>query len=163
MKNFLTSWVDAESNIDDSTMDGIKDFLIIFRDTSSGLICCHMGDQASYGVWFGKDVAKKVVGLPAKRDFAFDNYNLFSDNAYRGVLRDGGFRIDHIHGEFPRPGFTEPQPLTLQRMMAVISFPDKTKGLAILIVLTNRVTIDDMPNECHNRLPKHLEMGTFYL
>lgn len=156
--SFLSAWIEDKSRISQSTMAGFLPYLIVYRETNVGLICNSIGDQSAFAKWYGKEQALATVGIPSRKDFVYDSYNKFSDAAYSGVIQSGGFRIDHISGAFPRPGYLEPQELSLQRLLASITLADESKGLAVLISLTNNVHIDAIPKGQLSKLASGLEM-----
>ena len=128
--------------------------MVIYRRYGDRWVCVEIGEKSSYAAWYGLDWAKSNVGhtighTPAGSDFA--NTIL---RAYNGVYKTGGVRFDHVFREIPQKMNDRYVPVSFQRLLLGLTFPDNSPALAVLIDRTHQIDIDGLAEEKKLAMPK---------
>lgn len=147
MKRALAAWGQAHTQIEDAAMADIRPYLVIYRKNPNGWVCVEIGVQSAYARWFGWAWSKSAIGKLSEADNAGDDYNDFISGAYARIHGEGGVRLDHLFAHLPRETSDEPIPISFQRLLMGCVFPDGTPGLAVLVLMTNQIEINELRND----------------
>lgn len=157
MKRALAAWGSAATQIEHPAMAEIRPYLVIYRKSPEGWICVEIGEKSAYARWFGWAWSKSAIGRLSHDDNAGDEFNEFIAGAYAGIHQGGGVRLDHLFAFLPRGKSDQPIPVSFQRLLLGCVLPDGTPALAVLVLMTNRVRIDDLAHD-HEPVPDDLVM-----
>ncbi|MDA7429572.1 LysR family transcriptional regulator [Primorskyibacter aestuariivivens] len=157
MKRALAAWGGAGTQIEHPAMADIRPYLVIYRKSPEGWICVEIGEKSAYARWFGWTWSKSAIGRLSHDDNAGDDFNDFIAGAYAGIYQKGGVRLDHLFAYLPSGTSDQPIPVSFQRLLLGCVLPDGTPALAVLVLMTNQVRIDDLPPD-HERVPDDLVM-----
>ncbi|WP_299504684.1 LysR family transcriptional regulator [uncultured Roseobacter sp.] len=158
MKRTLSAWGKAHTQIEDPAMADVRPYLVIYRKNPSGWICVEIGVKSAYAKWFGWTWSKSAIGKLSEADNAGDDYNDFISGAYARIHGEGGVRLDHLFAYLPRESNPDPIPISFQRLLMGCAFPDGAPGLAVLVLMTNQVEIDALPEKDVLFVPNDLVM-----
>lgn len=159
MRAALSAWGQSLTQIEDPAMEKIRPFLVVYRKYPKGWICTEIGEQSAYAKWFGWAWSKSAIGRLSEEDNAGEDINDFIAGAYARIYGEGGVRLDHLYAHLPREGSDDAVPVSFQRLLMGCVFPDETPALAVLVLMTNQIQIDDLPREKSNVVPDDLEMN----
>ena len=143
----LKSWGESEAQLDHPKLKKIRPYLIIYRRLKHDWICVEVGEKSAYSSWLGWQWAKSVIGLSFRKDPISTSSDCFIVDAYDTVARTGGVWYDHIHTKLPRTSYEELQPVSYQRLIMSLFFPDGQQAIAALVARTNRVNIRGLASE----------------
>ncbi|MEM8776872.1 MAG: LysR family transcriptional regulator [Pseudomonadota bacterium] len=160
MKDTLSAWGQANTEIECDAMESVRPFLVIYRRRPDGWVCVEIGEKSAYTRWFGWAWSKSAIGMLSHQDNAGDDFNDFIAGAYSRIYREGGVRLDHLFAHLPRESNEQPVPISFQRLLMGCVFPDETPALAVLVVMTNRIDINALENKQQNVVPTDMIMDT---
>ena len=160
MKSVVAAWGQAAAQIESEAFEDIKRSLVIYRRSKAGWVCVAVGAQSAYAEWFGQTWAKSAIGRLFHEDNAGDDINAFVSDAYQRIYRTGGIRHDHVFAFLPRPGITDPVPVTFQRLLIGCIFPDGSPALAVAVDVSKNVDIPALPAELRRHVSEDLEMSS---
>ena len=146
MRAALSAWGQSLTQIEDPAMKKIRPFLVVYRKYPKGWICTEIGEQSAYARWFGWAWSKSAIGRLSEDDNAGEDINDFIAGAYARIYGEGGVRLDHLFAHLPREGSDDPVPVSFQRLLMGCVFPDETPALAVLVLMTNQIQIDALPD-----------------
>ena len=144
LREMLSAWGQAGAQIEAPAMARIRPYIVIYRKSQQGWICTEVGEKSAYARWFGWNWAKSAQGVLSEEDHAGDEFNRFIYRAYSKIYDEGGIRLDHLHAYLPREGYDKPEPLSFQRILAGCHFPDGQQALAVLVAMTNNISIKSL-------------------
>jgi len=153
MQRALTAWGLSLAQIEDPAMADVRPFLVVYRRSVKGWICVEIGERSAYAKWFGWAWSKSAIGRLSHEDNAGNEFNDFIAGTYARIYGAGGVRLDHLHAHLPRETMAEPVPISFQRLLLGCVFPDGTPGLAVLVLMTNKIAIDALPDGFSNCVP----------
>ncbi|MFZ5965490.1 LysR family transcriptional regulator [Thalassococcus sp. BH17M4-6] len=160
MRCALAAWGQALTQIEDPAMSDVRPFLVIYRKSPKGWICVEVGERSAYALWFGWAWSKSAIGRLSEDDNAGNNFNDFIAGAYARIYGEGGVRLDHLHAHLPREDTEEPVPISFQRLLMGCVFPDGTAGLAVLVLMTNKVDISALREGTFPPVPEEFVMDS---
>lgn len=134
VRETFRAWAMAGGEIENQCLNHVRPFLIIFRYTPAGWVCCEFGEESYYVLWFGQDFARSSIGRPMKRMPAGEEFASMLDEAFHQVEATQGARLDHVYTRMPSAVGGELQPVTYQRLMMGGRFPDGSPAVLSLIV-----------------------------
>jgi hypothetical protein len=140
----LVAWGHALARIEAPEFSDVRPYLVVYRRNPDGWVCVEVGEKSTYAKWFGWAWSKSAVGRLSQEDRAGDEFNGFIANAYERIHDEGGVRLDHLFAHLPREVSDAPIPVTFQRLLMGCVFPDGTPALAVLVSISDDVTIDGL-------------------
>ena len=158
MRKTLGAWGVACTSIEDSAMKPVRPYLVVYRKRPDGWVCVEIGEKSAYTRWFGWTWSKSAIGMLSQQDNAGDDFNDFIAAAYSRIYQEGGVRLDHLLAHLPRENCDVPVPVSFQRMLMGCVFTDDTPGLAVLVVMTNRIDISSMAGQYAEVVPSDMVM-----
>lgn len=158
LRAMFSAWGQSMTKLYHPAMEQMHPYIVIYRHTGESWICADIGEKSAYARWFGHNVARNAQCILFDQDNVGDEYNAFISKAYLDVHDGVGIRLDHIHAFTQREGFVGEQPLSYQRLLVGCSLPDGRQALAVLVVLTNRISIEALSNQNVPQLSEDLLM-----
>ena len=134
VRETFRAWALAGGEIENHCLNHVRPFLIIFRHTPAGWVCCEFGDKSYFVSWFGNDFARSSIGRPMRRMPAGEEYASMLDEAFHKVESTQGARLDHVYTRMPTSSGPDLHPVTYQRLMMGGRFPDGSPAVLSLIV-----------------------------
>ena len=158
LRSMFRAWGESLTRIEHPAMAPLRPYLVLFRRTGRSWVFADVGERSAYARWFGLDYAQSARGALYNDDRAGDAFNGFISRAYAEVHNGGGIRLDHLCADLPRGSPSDHEPIRFQRILAGCVFPDGTRALAMLAVLTNRVAIEALGDADRTRMSEDLAM-----
>ena len=158
MRRVLAAWGQAQTRIEDEALAQVRPYRVIYRKSPKGWICVEIGEKSAYAMWFGWAWSNSAIGRLSQEDNAGDDFNDFIAGTYVRVYSEGAVRYDHLYAHLPRENSEKPVPISFQRLLMGCVFPDGTPGLAVLVLMTNKIDITGLKPEAENCVPEAFVM-----
>ncbi|MDW4500527.1 LysR family transcriptional regulator [Sulfitobacter sp. D35] len=158
LRESLRAWARAGGALEDSEMEHVRPYFVVFRDTPNGWICVELGDECSYVSWFGWSHARSSIGRVLEQLLAGDDFGRLVNMPYEEVHRSMGLRLDHIHTQMHREGTNALVPISYQRLLMGGRFPDGSFALLSVVDRCYDLRIEGLENTQIRSMPKDLVM-----
>ncbi len=149
----FAGWSSSRFDIEGSSMEAIKPYLISYRENRGDWICTYVGEESSYASWRGWAWAKSAVGSIFERDPISTEADGFILEAYENVMRTGSVWYDHISTKLVRSEDQVLTPVNYQRLVMCCSLPNGELSVASLVARTNNISIDGLEPGQIERMP----------
>ncbi|MEM9278921.1 MAG: hypothetical protein AAGA76_10125, partial [Pseudomonadota bacterium] len=162
IKKGLQSWAESECQLEHPKLKKIRPYLMVYRKNGPDWVCAEVGEKSSYSTWLGWKWAKSVVGTSFHRDPLSSQSDNFMIEAYDSVARTGNVWYDHIYTSFSRPQNGKIQPVSYQRLVMALFFPDGSQAVASLVARTNDIEIHGL-KKCDLKLMSAEDVMDFHI
>ena len=153
------AWATALMQLEAGEMKSIRPFLVVYRQDPKGWLCVEIGEKSAYTQWFGWTWSKSALGKLSYQDQAGDEFERMVSDAYSKVFSQGGARVDHVFAHLPRETPDQISPVTFQRLLMTCILPDGTPVLAVLVAISNQITITALNSDHTTVVPDDLDMA----
>jgi hypothetical protein len=154
------TWAAAKGEIDAPEMSSLRPFGIVFRPSDQAYLCVEVGAESSYATWYGSNWARSTIGLSATDLPAGVGFGRLLSSPFEEVLISEGFRYDHIATKMIREKGGPLIPITYQRLLLAISFPNGSRGILSIVERTRNISIVGFEQSESDLLPLELVMNS---
>lgn len=152
------SWARSKGELESPEFAAIRPYVMVFRRLEEDWICVEIGNKSSYATWYGwrwerSSVGRGVADLPGGTNFA----NLLAQ-PFQDVRAQGGVRLDHVHTCLADETGENMVPISYQRLLMGLRFPDGSFALAALIDRTHSIDIAGLAPKKAKSMPKEFIM-----
>ena len=148
----LQRWTDARGALEAEAWGETRDELVVLRRGPDEWVCVSVGEQSALARWLGWEWAKSAVGKPMAQNPIGNEANELLLAPLDHVASLGGVWYDHVSATFRRPGETQWQRVTYQRLVYACTFPDGSVAVATQVETTDRIDIHE-PQASHADRP----------
>lgn len=155
----VAAWANAAGELEHPAMQGIRDYLLVYRYFSDNWVLAEIGPESSYASWFGWVTARSNVGVPlTKMPFGSIVGHLI-EMPFREVAKSHGLWFDHVHTQVKRTPDGPFVPISYQRLLMGCRFPDSSFALVTLIDRTHDIVIEGLSSDRIQSMPSDLAMN----
>ncbi len=140
----LVAWAGAKGRIEDSAMEEIRPYLVVYRKQLESWITVSIGEQSAIARWLGWVWAKSTVGCPLEADPLSSTADPFTAEAYESIVQTGGIRLDHVHTMIQRKGDGPLEPVNYHRLLLCGIFPNGQTATISMAAITNKIEIESL-------------------
>ena len=150
LQQALQCWVEAKGIIESDKFAPIRPYILVFRRFRNEWLCAEIGEKSALAMWHGWEWAKSSVGRHIEEIPASKVFSKFIIEAYDDVQKSGSPRLDHQFRNIARRKEGELCPISYQRLLLSCEFPDGDLALVSVVEATQKVKINNLPQEYIN-------------
>jgi hypothetical protein len=162
MQQIVACWAEAGGQVEHPAFQAIRKHLLVYRqgEADGFWYCAEVGEESSFSSWFGWVAAKSSVGRALERLPGGDSIASLLSQPFKDIASTHGLRLDHVHTQIPRgPEFEGRHPISFQRLMMGLSFPDGSFALGSYVERTYDLMIEGLDPEKIMTMPEDLLMN----
>ncbi|MEM7426384.1 MAG: LysR family transcriptional regulator [Pseudomonadota bacterium] len=147
------AWSLGASSLEHPAMQGIRPYLVVYRQLKEDWVYTEIGEKSSYASWLRSSLSRSAVGRTYLDDILNTKADRFLLLAHTSVSRTGTPWYGHVSTKLPREKMGDLVPVNYQRLVLPCHFPDRSPAIAVLIARTNRIDIAGLDPADYLRMP----------
>ncbi|KIN62293.1 Transcriptional regulator, LysR family [Sulfitobacter noctilucicola] len=153
LRDSVTGWSKADGYLESEAMAGIRPYLMVYRRSDHGWICCEIGENSFYSGWWGWKNARSSIGRDLGKFPGGADFEGLMNQSFEEVMATGGLRLDEVVTQFPRETGGEPFPLAYQRLLLGGRFPDNSFALISIVERSQKIRIQGLDQSVLEQMP----------
>lgn len=153
LKATLKAWTLSSGNLEDESMQKVRPYMLVYRETEMGWMCVEVGERSFYSNWWGWAKARSSVAKTLEKFNGGPEVANLMEVPYQEVKASHGVRLDQVVTKAPRGDAGAIETIAFQRLLLGGYLPDGSFALLVVVDRPDSLSISGVDPDILDEVP----------